>query len=40
MKEILGDHIHEFFVMNKKAEWDEFQLNVSQWELDRYLPIL
>jgi glutamine synthetase len=40
MKEILGEHIHEFFVMNKKAEWDAFQLNVSQWELDRYLPIL
>jgi len=40
MKEILGEHIHEFFVMNKKAEWDAFQLDVSQWELDRYLPIL
>ena len=40
MKEILGDHIHEFFVRNKKAEWSEYQAYVSQWELDRYLPVL
>jgi glutamine synthetase len=40
MKEILGEHIHEFFVSNKRAEWTEFQSYVSQWELDKYLPIL
>ncbi|MBA4371048.1 MAG: glutamine synthetase [Coriobacteriaceae bacterium] len=40
MKEILGDHIHEFFVRNKKAEWSEYVAYVSQWELDRYLSVL
>jgi glutamine synthetase len=40
MKDILGEHIHEFFVSNKRAEWTEFQSYVSQWELDKYLPIL
>ncbi|NTU88875.1 MAG: type I glutamate--ammonia ligase [Actinobacteria bacterium] len=40
MKEILGEHIHEYFVANKKAEWDMYRTYVSKWELDRYLPIL
>jgi glutamine synthetase len=40
MRDILGDHIHEFFVANKKAEWDEYKTQVTQWELDKYLSIL
>ena len=40
MKEILGDHIHEFYVENKKAEWADFIKNVSQWELDKYLSVI
>jgi glutamine synthetase len=40
MREILGDHIHEFFVENKRAEWDEHRTYVSPWELDKYLPVL
>ncbi|MHB1340910.1 MAG: glutamine synthetase family protein [Coriobacteriia bacterium] len=40
MKEILGDHIHEFYVENKKAEWADYIMNVSQWELDRYLSVI
>jgi glutamine synthetase len=40
MKEILGDHIHEFYVENKKAEWADYLKNVSQWELDRYLSVI
>ena len=40
MKEVLGDHIHKFFVENKKAEWSEYVAQVSEWELDRYLSVL
>jgi len=40
MKEILGDHIHKFFVENKKAEWDEYKAYVTSWEKDKYLSIL
>jgi glutamine synthetase len=40
MREILGEHIHSYFVRNKRAEWDEYCANVSQWELDRYLAVL
>lgn len=35
----LGEHIYERYVEAKQQEWDEYRLYVSQWELDRYLPI-
>jgi glutamine synthetase len=40
MKEVLGEHIHSFFVANKKAEWGEYVAYVSPWEQDKYLSIL
>lgn len=40
MREILGDHIHRFYVENKKIEWREYSSYVSDWELRRYLPTL
>jgi len=40
MKEVLGDHIHSFYVENKKAEWADYIKDVSQWELDKYLPVI
>ena len=40
MKEILGEHIHEFFVRNKKAEWSEYVAYVTPWEQDKYLSVL
>ena len=40
MKEVLGDHIHSFLVDYKRKEWDDYQHQVTQWELDRYLAVL
>jgi glutamine synthetase len=40
VRETLGDHIFEKFVENKKVEWDQFRIHVSQYEIDRYLPML
>jgi len=40
MKDILGEHIHTFYVENKKTEWADFIKNVSQWELDKYLSTI
>ena len=40
VKETLGDHIFEKFIENKKIEWDQYRIHVSQFELDKYLPIL
>ncbi len=33
----LGEHIYGAYDRAKRAEWDEFRIHVSQWELDRYL---
>jgi len=40
VKETLGDHIFQKFIENKKIEWDQYRTHVSQFELDKYLPIL
>ena len=40
VRETLGDHIFEKFIENKKVEWDRFRTHVSQYEIDRYLPML
>ncbi len=33
----LGEHLFERFVEAKTAEWDEYRMQVSNWEVDRYL---
>ncbi len=40
LAETLGDHVFEWFIRNKRAEWDAYQAQVTQFELDRYLPLL
>jgi glutamine synthetase len=40
VKEALGEHIFNKFLANKKIEWDNFRTHVSQYEIERYLPIL
>ncbi len=36
----LGEHIYEAYDRAKRAEWDEYRIHVSQWELDRYLTTI
>ena len=40
MKETLGDHIFENFLHVKQKEWDHYRMQVTPWEIDRYLQIL
>ena len=40
LRDALGEHVHEFLIRNKRAEWDSFKSYVSPYELERYLPIL
>lgn len=40
VKEVLGEHIFNKFLENKKIEWDNYRTHVSQYELDKYLPRL
>ncbi|WDT94629.1 type I glutamate--ammonia ligase [Thermoleophilum album] len=36
----LGEHIFNRYIEIKRQEWEEYRVQVTQWELDRYLPIL
>lgn len=36
----LGEHTFEWFIRNKKREWNDYKSYVTPYELDRYLPII
>jgi glutamine synthetase len=38
--ETLGEHVFDFFLRNKRAEWGDYRRQVSQFELDRLLSVL
>jgi glutamine synthetase len=40
MRRALGEHIHERYVELKRREWDDYRIQLTQWELDRYLGVL
>lgn len=40
MLDVLGPHIHQFYVENKRREWQEYCSCVTEWEIGRYLPTL
>ena len=38
--ETLGEHVYDFFLRNKRAEWHEYRSQVTQFELDKLMPML
>jgi len=38
--ETLGEHVFDFFLRNKREEWRDYRRQVTQWERERYLPVL
>ena len=36
----LGEHMFNRYVEIKRQEWDDYRVQVTSWELDRYLAIL
>jgi len=38
--EILGEHVFEFFLRNKRSEWEEYRREVTPYERQRYLGIM
>ncbi|HEX6447222.1 MAG TPA: glutamine synthetase family protein [Streptosporangiales bacterium] len=38
--EVLGEHVFDFFLRNKREEWRDYQRQVTAFERDRYLPVL
>ena len=40
VKNVLGDHVFNKFIENKKIEWDQYRIHVSKYELEKYLPMM
>jgi glutamine synthetase len=40
MRKALGPHIFDRYVEIKRREWDEYRVQLTQWEMDRYLAVL
>ena len=40
LADTLGEHVYEFFLRNKRAEWEEYRGQVSAFERDRMLPVI
>ncbi len=40
VREALGEHTFNAFISNKKVEWDRYRVQISDYEVDKYLPIL
>jgi len=40
MRRAFGDHIFDSYVKLKRGEWDEYRVQLTQWEIDRYLRVL
>jgi glutamine synthetase len=40
VRDVLGDHVFNKFIENKRIEWDRYRTHVSQYELDKYLSTL
>ncbi len=38
--ETLGEHVFDYVLRNKRQEWDVYRSQVTQFELDRFLPVL
>jgi glutamine synthetase len=36
----LGEHVFNNFICNKKIEWDHYRTQVTEYEIENYLPIL
>jgi len=40
VRNALGDHVFESFVKNKRIEWENYRSQVTDYEIQRYLPVL
>ncbi|GAA4640033.1 type I glutamate--ammonia ligase [Actinoallomurus vinaceus] len=38
--EVLGEHVFDFFLRNKRAEWEDYRRQVTEYERRRYLSVL
>ncbi len=38
VRDALGPHTHEMFINAKRLEWEDYRLEVTNWEIENYLP--
>jgi len=39
-RKALGPHVFDRYVELKRKEWDEYRVQLTRWEMERYLPVL
>jgi len=37
---ILGEHTFKRFIEIKRSEWADYRVQVTPWEVDKFLPVL
>jgi glutamine synthetase len=40
VRRALGDHVFERFIALKKQEWDDYRIQVTQYEIEKFLPLM
>jgi glutamine synthetase len=40
LKNVLGDHIFYNLLHVKSKEWEEYRMQVTKWEIDKYLQVV
>jgi glutamine synthetase len=40
LAETLGEHVYDFFLRNKRKEWEDYRIQVSAFERDLMLPVI
>jgi glutamine synthetase len=40
VKETLGEHIFDKFIENKLIEWQRYRAVVTNYEIEKYLPVM
>lgn len=40
LRNVLGDHVFDKFIANKKIEWENYSKHITKYELEKYLPVL
>jgi glutamine synthetase len=40
VRRALGEHLFTAFIRNRKIEWDQYRTQVTEYEIEKYLPVL
>lgn len=40
VRKALGEHVFYTLIKNKKMEWDQYRIHVTEYEIQKYLPVL